>query len=235
MIRIKLWIGIFLLFSLGAISGSLLSGIYYKSEMERVKKYGTSGRVPLVMPELIKELNLSNKQTREIRKVIMQFNEKRFDIQKHAQQEMNTLRENLLTATKEKLGDVQKQKYDDLFEKLTLTTPMLPKIMETGFETQREIMSRLKHRFKLTTQQQSEIRLLITESIHKKEEIHQELREAHFQDRQRQLENRRHHFQDHKSAEEKMQKLIKELEVRMENILTPEQMGVYRSAKEDTN
>jgi hypothetical protein len=191
MIRFKLWMGILLLFSLGALTGSFITGIYYKEKMVRIEKYGTPGRVPLVMEELARELHLSKAQRKDIRKIIMGFNETLFDIQRHFRQEMNALRENLRISTKEKLDDTQKQKYDALFERLTLKTPMLPGIIKTGLETEKDIIYEMKNRLNLTKEQESGIRSVIEKGLEQKEKIRQKLREDHFKDRQRQLENRR--------------------------------------------
>lgn len=114
--RWKLISGLFLVFVLGILVGSLGTGFYVKHELyPRAKKPGA--KKAFIMKKLSKELNLTPNQVSKIEPIVEQMIEKRRAYYGKVRPEMEKIMDQGFTQIKAELNQEQKKKLDELREK----------------------------------------------------------------------------------------------------------------------
>jgi len=121
--KLKVWIGILLVFFLGALTGSLGTGAYLKHRMERFSK----GKHPpiriVLMKRLSHELDLTQTQRVEIEKILDQLEAELHELRQKHRPELEGLFDRRFDMIKEKLNDEQKSKLDRMREELKRPRP----------------------------------------------------------------------------------------------------------------
>lgn len=207
------------MFILGALAGSLGTGMYYKNRTERLTRYGHSARSHLLLKRLSEELNLTEAQEKEIGIIVDQFHTKLSHIKRSVRPDIRKLRDESFLAIKERLTDDQKKKFDELRKRLERWTPRQRVQAMLTQRTPEQMISHMKTRLNLTDQQEAKIRPIILESFNEQQKI---LDKSRSQDRSG-IRSLRGELRQHQiSVEEKLSK-----------ILTAEQLVDLRKLQEE--
>ncbi len=205
MTRFRLWTGLILVLILGALSGSLGTGLYYKKRIERFSEYGHTARSHLLMKRLSEELNLTEEQKAGIEATIDQFLSKLSSIKRKIDPELENLRDHTFGEIRTILTDGQKKEFDALRARLKHWRPedrlqaMLARITPEG------MIDEMKNRLGLTDSQVSKVRPIIENSLKEQRKILERYRK---QDR-RDGHSLRHELREHHiSIEEKLSKVL---------------------------
>ena len=217
--RFKLWVGLLLVFILGAFAGSLGTSIYYKDRTERLARYGHSARSHLLLKRLSEELGLTEAQKKEIGHIVDQFHSELSRIKRSVRPDIKKLRDESLVAIKESLTDEQKKKFDELHKRLERWTPEQRLQERLTRRTPEQMISLMKTRLRLTDEQETKIRPIILESFEEQQKI---LDKSRGQGRSGMRALRGELRQHQISVEEKLSKT-----------LTAEQLVGYRKIQEE--
>jgi hypothetical protein len=121
--KLKVWVGILLVFFLGALAGSLGTGAYLKYRIERFAK----GRRPpikmVLMKKLSHELDLTQTQRFEIEKILDELEAELHELRQKHRPELDRLFDRRFDMIKEKLNDEQKSQLDRVREELKRPRP----------------------------------------------------------------------------------------------------------------
>jgi polyhydroxyalkanoate synthesis regulator phasin len=118
--RLKLTVGVILVFLVGALAGSLGTGIYFRHKMEDLVS-GASGRLPrtaFLMKKLSDELNLTEAQKVEVEDIIRRHRERILAVRGTYLPEIKQITNQSFSLIREKLNHEQQQKLDHLQKKL---------------------------------------------------------------------------------------------------------------------
>ena len=228
--KLRLFIGIFLVFALGALAGVFGMGVYIQHRFERFAfddpRNGPPPPHPPMMPFLMrrldKELDLTKGQKGEIEKIMNQTFENVHAIMEKQHPELEKLVEESFGHIKEKLNPEQKEKLErlKLFEKMRERShrkhPFRP---DFAGEKPDGLFTELKERLQLNDAQEEEILPIIDENTEKRQKIMEEYR--------RQDLSNRHEM------ENKMDELQETTEKQVEKILSDKQMDLYREMKDE--
>ena len=125
--RLKVWAGIVLVLLVGALAGSLATGIYFKHRIERFSK----GRRPpikvVLMKKLSHELDLTETQGVEIEEILDQLEAKLLDLKRKHRPELENLFDHSFGSIREKLNSEQKKRFDEIREELRRRRPFRTK------------------------------------------------------------------------------------------------------------
>lgn len=114
--RWKLISGLFLVFVLGILVGSLGTGFYLKHELYPIAKK-PGAKKAFIMRKLSKKLNLTPNQVSKIEPIVEQMIEKRRASYGKVRPEMEKIMDQGFTQIKAELNQEQKKKLDELREK----------------------------------------------------------------------------------------------------------------------
>lgn len=115
--RLKLWTGIILIFALGALAGSLVTGSLVKQRVVKFRERGPEKRKAFMIKKLNRELNLTEAQRVKIEQIIDQTHEKFFQLREKHRPEFRKIREQSFELMKKELNEEQKQKLDEIKQK----------------------------------------------------------------------------------------------------------------------
>lgn len=116
--KLKVWVGIVLVFVLGALAGSLATGIYFKHRIERFSKGERPPIKVVLMKKLSHELNLTETQRVEIEGILDQLQAKLLDLRRKHRPEFDKLFDQSFGSVREKLNSEQKKRLDEIREEL---------------------------------------------------------------------------------------------------------------------
>jgi len=121
--RLKVWAGIVLVFLLGALAGSLGTGIYFKHRIERFAKGGRPPIKMILMKKLSHEIDWTETQRVEIEEILDQLEIKFLDLRRKHRPELAKLFDHSFESMREKLNSEQKKKLDEIREELRRRRP----------------------------------------------------------------------------------------------------------------
>lgn len=217
--KLKVFIGIFLIFILGVLVGTLGTGFFIK---HRIGKFiGGGGPLPpiRVLERLSAKLDLSKPQQIEIDKILKQAHAQLIEFRRGYRPEFEKIFNDAIEQIKQKLDNRQKQKLDKLTEGLKhrfLKHPGRHSLLSE--KTSEQVFLDMKKRLNLTKEQEKDVRPIIVSGIENQRKILKK-----YEDRQE------HVF---RSMNNEMQELQKSIEKRLGNTLTAEQMEHYRGFNE---
>ncbi len=116
--KLKVWTGIVLVFLLGALAGSLATGIYCKQTIER---FARGGRPPIKMALMKKfshDIDLTETQRAEIEEILDQLQAKLLDLKRKRRPELEKLFDHNFGLIREKLNSKQQKRFDEIREEL---------------------------------------------------------------------------------------------------------------------
>jgi hypothetical protein len=213
--RLKVCVGILLIFILGILAGTLGTGFFIKHRVEKFIR-GDGPPPPIrVLERLSAKLDLSKPQQIEIEKILKQTHDQWVKFRQEYRPEFEQIFNDTIEQMKEKLDSRQKQKLEKLNERFMRRfrnhAGRHPFISE---KTPEQVFSDMKIRLNLTREQKAEVRPIIESSIENQRKILKK-----YKDQQEQV---------FRSLRTEMRKLQKSVEKRLGNILTAEQMEDYR-------
>ncbi len=218
--KLKLAAGIILVLLVGALAGSLVSGIYHKKRLERFTSRGPPPHLRKVFVKRLSEkLDLTGEQRTEIEKIVKESQVKIFAIRRKYLPEIREISDQSFALIEEKLNSEQKKELWALYEKLKYRhiKAFIQSIQIE--ETAKQALSKMKERLNLTQEQVRKAQPIIEESIKERRKTIQKFREK---DRP-----------DFFSVRQELRKLQDSMEQRLSQILTGEQMTEYRKAQEE--
>jgi len=116
--RLKVCIGILLIFILGMLSGTLGTGFFIKHRIGRFVR-GDGPFPPIrILERLSAKLDLSKPQQMEIEKILKQAHDQLIEFRRGYRPEFEKIFNDTIEQMKEKLDSRQKQKLDKLTERL---------------------------------------------------------------------------------------------------------------------
>jgi hypothetical protein len=114
--KLKLGVGVLLIFALGALAGSLGTRLYVR---ERIVAF-TRGDAPAVrmLKRISRELDLTQSQQEKIDKIVAEMQAELSDFRRRYHPEFVQIVDKTIELMKEQLNDAQKEKLDQLHERL---------------------------------------------------------------------------------------------------------------------
>ena len=116
--KLKVWTGIVLVFLLGALAGSLATGIYFKHRIERFSKGERPPIKVVLMKKFSHELDLTESQRVEIEQILDELQAKLLDLRRKHRPEFEKLFNHSFGSIREKLNSEQKKRLDEIREEL---------------------------------------------------------------------------------------------------------------------
>ena len=118
--KFKLAAGVILLLIVGVLAGSLGTGIYYKKRVERFESGGPpiSERVRIILGRFSDDLKLTDEQRVEFEKILRESQEELMNLGRSILPEIDKINEQTFASIKEKLTDEQKNKLDELIQRI---------------------------------------------------------------------------------------------------------------------
>jgi len=219
--KLKLAVGVILVFLVGALAGSLGTGVYLRHRMEKFTADGPGrpSRTAFLMERLSNELDLSDAQRAEVEKIVEEYQEKIFAVRRKFLPEIKKITDQSLALIRDKLNNEQQQKMDKLHEKLYRFRGKIPLRRVLTEETVEHLLNIMKGRLKLTREQETNVRQILGASIKEQEKIVEKYK---GRDRSEIL-----------SLRQEMRELEKSVEKHLSEILTKEQMEEYRRIQEE--
>jgi hypothetical protein len=213
--KLKLSVGILLIFCVGAFAGVLGTGAYFTHRFEHFTRGGH--RPPLarlLMERLTYKLDLTEAQQADLREITEQTRLKLHDLRAKYEPEMEAVLESSLQSVKEKLNDDQRKKIDEMYTKLKARWHERETSREMAARgTPGESFDRLKTDLGLTEVQQTKVPQIIEDGIKERHEIIRK-----YRDQGRLLE---------RSLRRDMREHRESVERRLAAVLTKDQMEKY--------
>lgn len=118
--NLKLASGVLLVFLVGALAGSLGTGFYYKKRVEKIEAGGppVSERIQIVLGRFSNDLKLTKEQRDEFEKIVREAQEKILAIGRKSLPEIEEINEETFASIKERLTDEQKEKLEELIQRM---------------------------------------------------------------------------------------------------------------------
>jgi len=216
--KVKVSLGILLIFILGALAGSLGTGVYIK---HRIGEFVRGGPPPLMhslMKKMSHQLNLTEEQETEIEKIMEQAHKDIAAFRERYHPEFEKIMDKSFALIKEKLDEDQKIKLDELQEELKERRGRIgPKGMHRHpphHKPPEHPFAAMRERLNLTEEQAAKVGPIIDESINKRRNMMQQ---------QREQGSGRGGAMRHE-----LQTIQEDTEQQLEAVLTAKQMEEYR-------
>jgi len=121
--KLKVWVGILLVFLLGALAGSLGTGAYFKHRIERFSRGKHPSIRAVLMKKLDHELDLTGTQRGEAEKILDQLETKLHELRQKRRPELERLFDDSFDTIKEQLDPEQRSKLDKIREEMRRRHP----------------------------------------------------------------------------------------------------------------
>ncbi|MBN2282673.1 MAG: hypothetical protein JXO48_02170 [Deltaproteobacteria bacterium] len=115
--KLKIIVGILLIFILGTLAGSLGTQVYMKHRIESFGKLGHRGRTDMLMQRLSSKLELTETQRKEVRQILEESQRKIQAIDSEFRPRIEEIMDAANDRIKEKLNDRQKRQLDRFNER----------------------------------------------------------------------------------------------------------------------
>ncbi len=214
--KIKLAVGIILLLLLGAVAGSVGTGIYIRHRIEHIAP-AKPPKAHFLLRKLSRELDLTETQQVEIGKILDESHTEITALRRKFLPEIKEITDQSFALIKEKLNEEQKQKLDKLHGKLKrwrkrghFPPPPIEKSPERVF-------SDINKRLKLSEKQKAEVRPIIVKGIEAQRELFEKYKERFRLERN--------------SLRNEIKKHQEYMATRLGKILTEEQMKAFRKVQ----
>lgn len=176
--RLKLCVGVLLVFALGTLVGSLGTRAFLKHRLLEFARGGPPGGPPEGPPEgrilrrISNDLDLADSQREKIDKILAETEAKLLDFRRKYHPEFIEILDEGISLMKAQLDDQQKEALDRLHEKMKHRR--LPRDVGRGFredEITRSILLENKGHLNVTPKQEAEIRQVLEEGGRHRHEI----------------------------------------------------------------
>ena len=219
--KLKIIVGVLLVFTLGLLAGSLGNKLYFKHKFERFVKSGPPPVMHILMRKMVHKLDLTETQKADIQKIVRQADKKILNFRQRYWPEFEKIMDDTIALIKEKLNDEQKKKLDKLHEELKMRGRIRCRGTHHRAMMGREpdqLFATMKERLNLTKEQEEKVRSIIDESMGKKRTI---LKKHGDQERK-----------NMRTLQKDMQALDKDTEKQLASVLTEEQIKEYQKIQE---
>jgi len=214
--KTKLSIGVFLVFFVGVLTGSLGMGIYVKYQLER---FGPGGPPPpprpgVIIKKLSHELDLTQTQRAELKKILEESEAKISAVRDQFMPKIEEIADQSFAAMKEKLNADQQKELERIKEKID---NRFAKAIISSFSKDDKpeyTLSRLKKHLNLTKEQITAVKPIIEKEYEMLEKTVEKYREQHHPKIRFLLRE--------------IRELRKSTDKQLENFLTETQMKKYR-------
>ena len=115
--RLKLWVGILLLLVLGALVGSLITGMLVKQRVIHFREWKPGAKRAYFVNRLARDLNLTEEQRIKIEEIMGRTHEKLRELREKHRPEFEKIREESFEQMKKELNEEQKQKLDEISQR----------------------------------------------------------------------------------------------------------------------
>jgi len=211
--RIKLAVGIILLLLLGAVAGSVGTGIYIRHRIEHIGP-AKPPKAHFLLRKLSRELDLTETQQVEIGKILEESHTEITALRRKFLPEIKEITDQSFAHIKENLDKEQKQKLDKLHGKLKRwrkrghsPPPPLKKSPERVF-------SDINKRLKLSEKQKEEVHPIIVKGIEAQRELFEKYKERF----RLEIDSLRNEIKENQES----------MATRLDTILTEDQMKTFR-------
>jgi Spy/CpxP family protein refolding chaperone len=116
--RWKSWLGIISVFVIGAVIGGLVTSILIRHHIIRVTRFGPPRFEEVVMNRMAHDLDLTEDQRAEIRRITREFDPRFRDIMTGSREEVSRLQEELEARIKEILTPEQIERFEENIERM---------------------------------------------------------------------------------------------------------------------
>lgn len=219
--KIKLFIGVVLVLLVGALLGSLGTGIYLKHRMIRFEPGGSPPhmRKAFIVKRLSGELDLTEAQRIEIEKIVGQSEAKILAVRRQYLPEIKKIVDQSFVLMKDKLDANQQEKLKELHDRLKKRHAKafihsIPTDKPPG-----RILYKMKERLKLTNKQEARLRPIIESMVEERRKIVEKYRE--------------HDQPAFFSLKHEMDELQESMEKRLAEVFTEKQMEEYRKIQDE--
>jgi len=214
--KLKLAAGVLLVFLAGALAGSLGTMTYFKQLMGRFPPGGPPPKAmtTMMMKRLSGELDLTDAQHAEVRKIVASLQEDVLSLRRKTQPEMEALNDASFASIRDLLDDKQKQKLDALHRRISGLHDREAVHLALSERRMDHLFSEMKDSLKLTPEQAESMRNILRDNSRERRELSEAFR-----------------GKDHPEARgirRKIRKLRATTDKRLSEILTDEQMEQYR-------
>jgi len=219
--RVKLAIGVILVFFVGAFAGVLVSGMYLKHRMEQFTASGP-GRIAMksrLINRLSAELDLSTAQRVEIEKIVDEHQAQMSRVRRQYLPETRDIADQSLAKIRDTLNQVQIQKLDELRHRLKPWRPSMPPDLGLLAISPKERLRMMEERLQLSAEQTLAVRRILEAQAAKGREIREK--------------QKRGETQDFVSSRRQMIALQRSLENRLAETLSEQQMKEYKKMVEE--
>jgi hypothetical protein len=127
--RLKLWVSVFLIFILGGLAGSLVTGMLVKQRIIHFREGRPGERRAFFVHKLARDLNLTEAQRVKIENIVNQTHKELAELREKHRPEFEKIRKESLELMKKELNEEQRQKLDRIvqrFEKRLKNSRRLP-------------------------------------------------------------------------------------------------------------
>ena len=218
--KLKLIIGVILVLLVGALAGSLGTGLYQKHRVERSASGDPSPHIrKAVMKRLSNELDLTEEQRIEIGKIVKESQVKIYAIRRKYLPEIREVSNQSFALIQERLKPDQKEKLEKLHKKLKdrYAKAFIQSIQTE--ETPEQVLAKMKEQLKLTEEQVRMAQPIIEESMKEQRTI---IQKYEANDRL-----------DINSLKREIRELQDAVEKRLAQIFTAQQMDKYFDIQEE--
>ncbi len=219
--KIKLVIGVILVFAVGILAGSICTGFYFKGELKQfiADAPPMDMRIRRVLDDFSKDLDLSETQKIQIEKILHDAQEKILELRRNTFPQMEELNEKTLDLIRGKLDEKQRGKFNAFYNKMKRFNDRFAVRLDFPGRPFSHELDEMKSRLNLKPEQASEIEKIMKESFNSRENIMKETREKEPP--------------DFSIIRNKMMEIDALENKRIEEILTKEQIESYNKLKEE--
>ncbi|MCK4534639.1 MAG: hypothetical protein KAT81_03845 [Syntrophobacterales bacterium] len=115
--KLKVSVGVLLVFVLGILAGSLGTQAYMKYRVSHFMSRGHEARTELLLKRLSRDLDLTETQKAEIKKILRDSQKTLAEIGQRCRPQIGRIIENHFAMIREILNDDQKQKLDEFYKR----------------------------------------------------------------------------------------------------------------------
>lgn len=177
--KIKLIIGVILVFAVGILAGSICTGFYFKGQLKQFIAEGPpmDMRIRRVLDDFSKDLDLSETQKLQIEKILRDAQEKILELRRDTFPHMEELNEKTLELIREKLNEKQREKFNTFYNKMKRFNDRFAVRLDFPGRPFSHELDEMKSRLNLKPEQASEIEKIMKDGFNNRENIIKEGRE----------------------------------------------------------
>lgn len=119
-------IAVILVFISGLIIGAVGNDFYMRHRFHKMHRFPPEKKGDFIVYTMQRELGLSDDQVQKIRPIVQSSTKKIQELREHFHPEINKIIEESFSLIKKELDETQKQKLDEMFQKMRKRPPPFP-------------------------------------------------------------------------------------------------------------